>query len=165
MHAPWHCPLVWEVSLWILELYIFTSKPVFSYLKMVRSGELCQKGHSASSLCQIKHVDHKDWDFNAGSIVTRVNIDHLQCHCPSGCQWKLCYCWVGALGGSKEEERSESRGKRTLNVGIMTTKGRKLVDMMERRNVDTLCVQETKLEGKHDQEHWRWIQAVLLQCR
>ena len=35
----------------------------------------------------------------------------------------------------------------TLNVGSMTGKGREIVDMMERRQVDILCVQETKWKG------------------
>ena len=32
----------------------------------------------------------------------------------------------------------------TLNIGTMTGRGRELEDMMERRNVDILCLQETK---------------------
>lgn len=35
----------------------------------------------------------------------------------------------------------------TLNVGTMTGKGRELADMMERRNVDILCIQETTWKG------------------
>ena len=35
----------------------------------------------------------------------------------------------------------------TLNVGTMTGKGRELADMMERRKVDILWVQETKWMG------------------
>ncbi|KAI5100918.1 hypothetical protein C0J45_9904 [Silurus meridionalis] len=35
----------------------------------------------------------------------------------------------------------------TLNVGTMTGKGRDVADMMERRKVDMLCVQETKWNG------------------
>ena len=35
----------------------------------------------------------------------------------------------------------------TLNVGSMTDKGIELVDMMERRKVDILCMQETKWKG------------------
>ena len=35
----------------------------------------------------------------------------------------------------------------TLNVGSMTGRGRELADMMERRRVDILCVQETKWKG------------------
>ena len=34
-----------------------------------------------------------------------------------------------------------------LNIGIMTGRKRELEDMMERRNVDILCLQETKWEG------------------
>ena len=32
----------------------------------------------------------------------------------------------------------------SLNVGTMTGKSREIVDLMERRNVDVLCVQETR---------------------
>ena len=35
----------------------------------------------------------------------------------------------------------------TLNIGTMPGKGRELADMMERRNVNILCVQETKWKG------------------
>ncbi|KAK3515348.1 hypothetical protein QTP70_018020, partial [Hemibagrus guttatus] len=35
----------------------------------------------------------------------------------------------------------------TLNVGTVTGKGRELADMMERRKVDILCVQETRWKG------------------
>ncbi|KAF7696116.1 hypothetical protein HF521_006210 [Silurus meridionalis] len=38
----------------------------------------------------------------------------------------------------------------TLNVGTMTGKGREVADMIERRKVDMLCVQETK---------WKWSKA------
>ena len=36
----------------------------------------------------------------------------------------------------------------TLNVGTMTGKGREVVDLMERREVDILCVQETRWKGE-----------------
>ena len=35
----------------------------------------------------------------------------------------------------------------TLNIETMTGRGRELADMMERRNVDILCLQETKWKG------------------
>ena len=35
----------------------------------------------------------------------------------------------------------------TLNIGTMTGRGRELANMMERRNVNILCLQETKWEG------------------
>ena len=35
----------------------------------------------------------------------------------------------------------------TLNVGTMSGKGGEIVDMMERRKVDVLCVQETRWKG------------------
>ena len=35
----------------------------------------------------------------------------------------------------------------TLNIGTMTGRGRELADIMERRNVDILCLKETKWKG------------------
>ncbi|KAK3568688.1 hypothetical protein QTP86_013448 [Hemibagrus guttatus] len=63
-----------------------------------------------------------------------------------------------AIGRSRGGRRvHRQRGKRkgksvglrigTLNVGTMTRKGRELADMMERRKVDILCVQETRWKG------------------
>ncbi|KAI5095129.1 putative helicase mov-10-B.2 [Silurus meridionalis] len=48
--------------------------------------------------------------------------------------------------GKEKWRRVEDRVG-TLNVGTMTVKGRELADMMERRKVDMLCVQETKWKG------------------
>ena len=39
----------------------------------------------------------------------------------------------------------------TLNVGTMMGKSRELADVMERRKVDVLCVQETWWKGKKAQ--------------
>ena len=57
-------------------------------------------------------------------------------------------------GGKKRRERLEKKQRRrkdmkigTLNVGSMTGKGHEIVDMMQRRKIDVLCVQETKWKG------------------
>ncbi|KAK3510332.1 hypothetical protein QTP70_001369, partial [Hemibagrus guttatus] len=49
----------------------------------------------------------------------------------------------------REKRKGKSVGLRigTLNVSTMTGKGRELADMMERRKVDILCVQETRWKG------------------
>ncbi|KAK3524649.1 hypothetical protein QTP70_035012 [Hemibagrus guttatus] len=47
----------------------------------------------------------------------------------------------------KRKCKSVGLGIGTLNVGTMTGKGRELADMMERRKVDILCVQETRWKG------------------
>ncbi|KAI5107453.1 hypothetical protein C0J45_3091 [Silurus meridionalis] len=47
----------------------------------------------------------------------------------------------------KEKWRTVEVRVGTLNVGTMTGKGREGADMMERRKVDMLCVQETKWKG------------------
>ena len=57
------------------------------------------------------------------------------------------------VGMREEKQREAWKGRRSLirvgnlNIGMMTGRGRELVDMMERRNVDILCLQETKWEG------------------
>ena len=57
-------------------------------------------------------------------------------------------------GGRRvRRQREKRKGKSvgltvgTLNVGTMTGKARELVDMMQRRKVDILCVQETRWKG------------------
>ena len=40
----------------------------------------------------------------------------------------------------------------TLNVESMTGKGSEIVDMMDRRKVDILCVLETKWKGRKARE-------------
>lgn len=57
-------------------------------------------------------------------------------------------------GGRQVRNRRDKRKSKmidvkfaTLNVGTMTGRGRELADMMERRRVDVLCVQETKWKG------------------
>ncbi|KAK3572156.1 hypothetical protein QTP86_022232 [Hemibagrus guttatus] len=49
----------------------------------------------------------------------------------------------------REKRKGKSVGLRigTLNVGTMTGKGKELADVMERRKVDILCVQETRWKG------------------
>ncbi|KAK3523061.1 hypothetical protein QTP86_012663 [Hemibagrus guttatus] len=49
----------------------------------------------------------------------------------------------------REKRKGKGVGLRigTLNVGTMTGKGRELADMLERRKVDILCVQETRWKG------------------
>ena len=57
---------------------------------------------------------------------------------------------------SNGEERNEEKKKAkkiklrvaALNVGTMTGKGREVADLMERRVVDILCVQETRWKGE-----------------
>ena len=57
-------------------------------------------------------------------------------------------------GGRRVKKQQEAwKGRRslirvgTLNIGTMTGRARELADMMERRNVDILCLQETKWKG------------------
>ena len=67
-------------------------------------------------------------------------------------------------GGRRvKRQLTEWKGRRslvrvgTLNIGTMTGRGRELADMMERRNVDILCLQETKWKGS------RWWMRTILQ--
>ena len=53
-------------------------------------------------------------------------------------------------GGDEERKKAEKIKLRvaTLIVGIMTGMGREVVDLMERRGLDVLCVQETRWKGE-----------------
>ena len=52
-----------------------------------------------------------------------------------------------------KKQREAWKGRRslirvgTLNIGTMTGRGRELADIMEQRNVDIFCLQETKWKG------------------
>ena len=48
----------------------------------------------------------------------------------------------------KRKVRSVGLKFGTLNVGTITGKSRELADMMERRKVDILCLQETRWKGR-----------------
>ena len=57
-------------------------------------------------------------------------------------------------GGKRVKKQREAwKGRRslirvgTLNIGTMTGRGRELADIMEQRNVDIFCLQETKWKG------------------
>ena len=57
------------------------------------------------------------------------------------------YATVGG-GGTGESGRSTEKVRiGTWNIGTMTGRGREIVDVMERRRVKALCVQETKWKG------------------
>ncbi len=47
------------------------------------------------------------------------------------------------------------------NIGSLTGKGRELVDVMQRRNIKILCIQETKWKGNSARKNMRRIQSVL----
>ena len=66
--------------------------------------------------------------------------------------------WMQRRGGKqwrRKKERNQERKKAkkiklrvaTLNVEAMAGKGRKVADLMERRELDILCVQETRWKG------------------
>ena len=52
----------------------------------------------------------------------------------------------------RNEERKKAKKIKLkvakLNVGTMTSKGREMGDLMERRGVDILCVRETRWKGE-----------------
>ncbi|XP_047498467.1 craniofacial development protein 2-like [Penaeus chinensis] len=59
----------------------------------------------------------------------------------------------------KLAQRAQKRSKRrrdisvaTLNVGSMTGRSREVVDLIERKRINVLCVQETKWKGKEAKE-------------
>ncbi|KAF7706367.1 hypothetical protein HF521_019621 [Silurus meridionalis] len=92
-----------------------------------------------------------DWS-RPGLPMTATGIVSLQ---GTGGNWAT----VGQRRRKKGEKRLQrQQGKEkcrrvevrvgTLNVGTMTGKGREVADMMERRTVDMLCVQETKWKGQ-----------------
>ena len=81
----------------------------------------------------------QECDCNAGSIGARINKDR-QWYCGStGCRWKI---YDKREDGT--EDGGECRNPKCVNVGTMTGKGRELSDMMVKRKIEILCVQETR---------------------
>ena len=59
----------------------------------------------------------------------------------------------GLLGHERAQVKKIVRVRvGTLNVGTMTGRGRELADLMERRKVGVLCVQETRWKGDKAKE-------------
>ena len=52
------------------------------------------------------------------------------------------------VGANKKKRRGEKFRVGTWNVGSLTGKGREIVDVMERRKIKVMCVQETKWKGE-----------------
>ena len=67
----------------------------------------------------------------------------------------------------RQQERCKGRRSQlrvgTLNIRTMTGRGRELQDMMEQRNVDILCLQETKWKGSkaRSKVQLEWMQTIL----
>lgn len=53
-----------------------------------------------------------------------------------------------AMRQQKKKNRNVVMRVGILNIGAMNGRGRKLADMIERRKVDVLCVQETRWKGR-----------------
>ena len=49
----------------------------------------------------------------------------------------------------------------SLNIGTMTGESRELADLMKRRRIDVMCLQETRWGGHKSHRAWRWMQTVL----
>ena len=97
----------------------------------------------------------KQKELHTGSVGVRVNNDRHRDYGPTGCRWKICYCWCKEEEENTRKERSPRTTLKqkvkntdikiaTLNVGSMTRKGYEMVEMMESWKLDVLCVQETK---------------------
>ncbi|KAK3565387.1 hypothetical protein QTP86_007664 [Hemibagrus guttatus] len=106
----------------------------------------------------VKHVQvHKDTLIIAlallavlsisGSLAIILHIVSVKARVNNNCHRHHCH--RRRVRRQREKRKGKSVGLRigTLNVGTMTGKGRELADMMERRKVDILCVQETRWKG------------------
>ena len=95
---------------------------------------------------------------HTGSVAAWVTNDRLRCRtartCGNYATAKQSENKRRKRGGKQVKKQREAWKGRcslirvdTLNIGSMTGRGRELEDMMERRNVDKLCLQETKWKG------------------
>ena len=59
-----------------------------------------------------------------------------------------------AQRGKRREKIEEERSYVIATLNVSTTTGRGIVDVMERRKIDVLCVQETRWKGQKARELW-----------
>ena len=117
----------------------------------------CQQGHATVKIMPNKIMQIKNTKLHTGSVVTRVYNDrhrHFRSNRMSAENMPLLDKLQRRRGGRKAKKKRELRKTRsvdirvgTLNVGSMTGKGREVVDLMSRRRIDILCVQETRWKG------------------
>ncbi|KAK3573176.1 hypothetical protein QTP86_014847, partial [Hemibagrus guttatus] len=132
----------------------FQDTPIFNEtlridnIQRVQGGRYYCKAENGVGVAAIKSI-RVDVQCKPGLTTTAICAVDLQ---GAGGNWAT----VGrrSRGGrrvhrQREKRKGKSVGLRigTLNVGTMTGKGRELADMMERRKVDILCVQETRWKG------------------
>ncbi|KAK3553911.1 hypothetical protein QTP70_015303, partial [Hemibagrus guttatus] len=132
----------------------FQDTPIFNEtlridnIQRVQGGRYYCKAENGVGVAAIKSI-RVDVQCKPGLTTTAIGAVDLQ---GAGGNWAT----VGrrSRGGrrvhrQREKRKGKSVGLRigTLNVGTMTGKGRELADMMERRKVDILCVQETRWKG------------------
>ena len=116
----------------------------------------CQQGHATVKIMPNKIMQIKNTKLHTGSVVTRLYNDrhrHFRSNRMSAENMPLLDK-LQRRGGRKAKKKRELRKTRsvdirvgTLNVGSMTGKGREVADLMSRRRIDILCVQETRWKG------------------
>ena len=77
-------------------------------------------------------------------------VGDAQIHRPNSARNKQGLLHNGRMQLKKQAPKSMRTG--TVNVGTMTERGREIADMMERRKIQILCVQETKWKGNKARE-------------
>ena len=58
---------------------------------------------------------------------------------------------LGAYHHHHQQQQQQMRVG-TINIGTLTGKGREIADLMERRKMDILCLQETRWKGNKAKE-------------
>ena len=79
----------------------------------------------------------EDWQGSGGNYATASQ--------PRRWRWRVGHQARGRR--SKRELKMVDMRVGMLNVGTMTGKSKDIVDMMERRQLEVLCIQETKWKG------------------
>ena len=120
--------------------------------------ELQQEGHLAQKFfCQNRQMRNHHQsipDRSRPRLPTTTSGVAQQGTCGNYATAKLSENKSRKRGGKRVKKQREAWKGRcslirvgTLNIGTMTGRGRELADMMERKNVDVLCLQETKWKG------------------
>ena len=106
-----------------------------------------------SQIIQMSYLDKSIPDRSRPGLATTASGVAQQGICENYATAEHSKCKRKRGGRRVKRQREVWKGRRslikmgTLNIGTMTGRGRELAHMMERRNVDILCLQETKWKG------------------
>ena len=99
-----------------------------------------------------------DTDLDPARASPSSDVQEHRCSLARNCLWLLYHerIQLKKIAQRRRRRNNEGKGKTiriaTLNVGSMTGRGQEVMDFMERRKINIMCIQETKWKGSKARE-------------